>query len=117
VSDLDKIFLTTLVNMKPRATKVTLSDLVQKHRDLITEKRSKGWTFDDIAAELTAAGIECKGSTLKHYYGKSGRAEPEPDRIGKENRSVASNGTTVVAIPPRSLETEHAALRNRNREA
>ena len=64
---------------------ITTREAIQVLKKQITELRNKGYTFVQIAEELSRHGIEVKESTLR-LYRKGGKLEREP--VGDSHRAA-----------------------------
>jgi hypothetical protein len=131
MSDLEKKFVAALEGLKKKDVEPTLRELVERNKVAIGNARSRGWTFEDIAASLGENGISIRPGTLKGYWNAASETEPRVRRKrgGSESKTpvvaiaathtngAGSNGAKVIAIPPVNGESEHAAHRNLNREA
>ena len=80
---------------------VTTREAIQVLKKQITEVRNKGYTFVQIAEELSRHGIEVKESTLR-LYRKGGKLERQP---------VSDSYRAALVASSRPIEAEEAKPR------
>jgi hypothetical protein len=72
---------------------MTLREVIMKSKGMINLALKRGYTYDEIAAILTAEGISIKGATLKQYLteskSKRSKISPQPKQAVEQTNQTA----------------------------
>jgi hypothetical protein len=89
---------------------MTLREVIMKSKAMINLALKRGYTYDEIAAILTAEGISIKGATLKQYLteskSKRSKTAPQSKQAGEQTNQTAEVSSKQDIEPDSKAEID-----------